>query len=131
MRVRAIANAAAGLLATAAVAVLLAGCSSSPGAPTQTPMQQAVAQLQSEDNGTHPGSDYQAALTALTKQCTQTDPVQLANMTDAVESGLAKTGVSEDRLSLLQHFSASIPAGSKPMNCVDVFAAYETLREGQ
>lgn len=37
MRVRAIANAAAGLLATAAVAVLLAGCSSSPGTPNAAP----------------------------------------------------------------------------------------------
>lgn len=80
---------------------------------------------------THPAAQYTAALTELTKQCKQTDPVQLAAMTDSVWTGLEKAGVTdEDRLSLLQHFSESIPAGAPRMDCVQIFAAYETLREG-
>lgn len=97
-------------------------------------MTSAVNQLSGEDstNGhPHGASDYITALTVLTKQCTQNDPTQIANMTDSVWSGLEKAGITdEDRLSLLHHFSQSIPAGSAPMDCVQVFAAYETLRAG-
>jgi hypothetical protein len=52
-------------------------------------------------------------------------------MTDAVETGLEQAHIGQDRLSLLRSFSQSIPAGVEPMNCVDIFAAYETLRQGQ
>ncbi len=117
-----------GAVVLVVIAVALSSGSSS--TPTQTPMQQAVTQLQTEDSNTHAAGQYQTALTALTKQCTQTNPVQLANMTDAVETGLTQDHITQDRLSLLQEFSKSIPTGSKPMNCVDIFAAYETLREG-
>lgn len=117
-----------------AAPLLFTACSSTSTTTPADPMSAAVSQLSSEDNTagqSHPDADYVAALQDLTKQCTQTKPTDIANMADAVWDGLKKAGITdEDRLSLLQHFSASIPAGSQPMDCVQVFAAYETLREG-
>jgi hypothetical protein len=107
-----------------------AGCSSSASSAPQTDPTSAAAQgLAAEDGGKHSVTDYTAALTALATKCSQ-DVTQLANMVAPVMSGFEGAGISdEDHLSILQHVAASIPDGTTGMDCIQQYAAYETLRE--
>ncbi|MFF4735882.1 hypothetical protein ACFY2W_08315 [Streptomyces sp. NPDC001262] len=81
--------------------------------------------------GVHAGLEgaYDSAFKALSSRCMEQD-VRLGNVVGAVLGLLQKGGVrDENRLTVMQHLTDSIPAGSR-MGCADVGAVYVTLRTG-
>jgi hypothetical protein len=64
--------------------------------------------------------------------CTQ-DATQLAAMVDATRGIEIKNGIKDESdTQLAEHLVTVVKAnGSHRMSCVDEFAAYVTLREGQ
>lgn len=49
-------------------------------------------------------------------------------MAIVTQQEMAKRGVSESLLSIIQHVNLPIPDGAPQMPCADIFAAYATLR---
>lgn len=77
-----------------------------------------------------PQTDYDSAFQALSSKC-QEQGVGLGNEVGAVLGLLQKGHVTdENRLTVMQHMAASVPAGSAKMKCADVGGAYVTLRTG-
>lgn len=75
-----------------------------------------------------PQPDYDAAFKTLSSRC-QEQGVGLGNEVGEVLKLLQKGHVTdENRLTVMQHMAASVPAGSAKMKCADVGGAYVTLR---
>jgi hypothetical protein len=75
-------------------------------------------------------AQFGAALDDLSGKC-QEPRDRLPGMVIIVHDDMAKRGVSEAHLSILQHVSASIPdelVADGPTRCADIFAAYFVLR---
>ncbi len=68
-----------------------------------------------------------AELADLTDKCGDTRE-RLSDDAIVIHDDLAKRGVTESELSILQHVAASIPNGARLATCDSVFAAYATLR---
>lgn len=111
-----------------AVAALVAGCSagtaggsiSSSGGGNGTD----PAALLAQRDGSSDVASYSAALDAWQAECTQ-DRVADAGMVDFAFTDEQKNGVAESsRLVVMQHLTASVPAGSAPTDCNAITAAY-------
>lgn len=70
---------------------------------------------------------FRDALAALAPKCQETVP-RLSDYTVATHDVMAKAGVEQSYLSILQNVARSIPTSVGPMKCDEVFAAYATLR---
>lgn len=68
-----------------------------------------------------------SALRALRSKCGDTTE-ELAGYAVVIHNDMAKRGVEEGKLSILQHVADSMPPGMKMTSCKEVFAAYATLR---
>jgi hypothetical protein len=110
---------------------VLAACSSTTTPTPPTPAEiLRVWDANSNHDTTGTGADYQAAFDQVTPKCTQT-AAQLPAMVEATHKILTDGGVTDETgLTVLQHLGDSIPAGSGPQDCVQLLAAYATLRTG-
>ena len=69
-------------------------------------------------------------LDALESKCRERR-IRLADMTVTAQELLSKAGIEQSLRSIAKHVNRSMPAGGPPGGrCVDVFAAYVTLRKG-
>jgi len=120
-----------GWLLGVVAAAALASCggyttSSAPGPFTSQPAD--PASLLAQRDGASNVSPYAAALDALVPKCTQ-NRVGIAGIADAGFTDLQSHGITtDDRLTVLQHLSDSVPAVG-PVDCQGVMAAYLVLRE--
>lgn len=120
------------LAAVLLLAPVLAACSSNATSPPLSPADSLrvwdADNARSATIGT--GADYQAAFNRVAPKCTQT-AAQLPAMVEATHKILTDGGVTDETgLTVLQHLGDSIPAGSGPQDCVQLLAAYATLRTG-
>ena len=72
---------------------------------------------------------YQTALDAAAAHCTQGED-QLAKLALAGRDELAKHGITENALSVLQHVTTAASGATGKVDCVSTAAAYTILREG-
>ncbi|MEU1631080.1 hypothetical protein ABZ746_38735 [Streptomyces sp. NPDC020096] len=109
------------------------GSSTAKSGTSQGPSEPVPQELRDLDvaAGVHasPQPDYDAAFKTLSTRCNE-QGVGLGNEVGAVLGLLQKKGVNdENRLTVMQHLAASIPAGTN-MGCADIGGAYVTLRTG-
>lgn len=78
-----------------------------------------------------PQSAYDTAFATLSGKCRE-QGVGLGNEVGAVLKLLQQHSINDEtQLSVMQHLSDSIPAGSPKMSCADIGGAYVTLRESK
>ncbi len=104
-------------LIVVAAAVAVTGCANS--ASTTTTASSA------------PPSAYQQDITALTRYCTQ-DPAQLDAMVAKVHQLEIQDGIDDETMTQLAgHLLTAVSVYESRVSCIDTFAAYLTLRQGQ
>jgi hypothetical protein len=119
-----------GRLLVAAVCLLAAACGGSATAGNTATGQPSVAEKLNVIDGHASAAQYQRALDALRLKCREPE-TRLADYTVKTQQIIeSKTGEKEPLIGILTHTNQSIPKSLGKTRCLDIFAAYATLRTG-